>query len=509
MKKIYIYHSKLGLVWGIFIISLGLQISCTPENPIDRNVQVFLQIPLPNPAGVKNASSIAGVKSVMLTVTAGNEILVSKELTILGNTANGTVSIMPGENIKFTAEARDASNIIQWQGSTTVDIVDDFTANIQLTPILPTANILKALEKERSVNLSWNQNSDPDFASYKLYRSQSASTEGTLLHSTTVNTETEYTDNLALEGNTYFYTLVVTDTEGFSTLSTVNINPSYPPTAGVLQGVFNGSVYLNWTQNPDSDFAGYNLYRSQLENVLGTLIYTNPVVTNRVYEDSKVSEGNAYFYILEVIDNKGLNSKSDVVRINVPLIPPTPSVLYGEGGEDGYVYLGWTQNYDSDFARYELYRSTSKNVLGTRIHSTPNVNELSYTDESVIEGDSFYYKLKVFDTSGSGTESNEVPFVMYNYPPTLSYLTKTKVSSNLVSLNWTQNYDRDFHRYELYRSQSDSLSAKLIQSIYVKTITKFEDTKVSPNTTYFYRLVVFDINGLSTKGEFMYVRTPE
>lgn len=317
MKKISIYQSRLGLVWGIFITCLVLQISCTPENPNDRNVQVFLQIPLPNPDGLKNASSIAGVKSVMLTVTAGNEILTSKELTISGNTANGTVSIMPGENIKFTAEARDANNIIQWQGSTTVDIVDDFTANIQLTPILPTANILKALESDRSVILSWNQNSDPDFASYKLYRSQSGSTKGTLLDSIIVNTQTEFMDNLILEGSTYFYTLVVTDTEGFKTESKVSIRPNFPPTA---------------------------------------------------------------------------------------------SILYGS--EDGYVYLSWTRNYDSDFARYELYRSTSINVLGTKISSTSNVDELYFTDQSVIKGSTYYYRLKVIDTLGAETVSKEVRVVI-------------------------------------------------------------------------------------------------
>lgn len=414
MKKISIYQSKLGLVWGIFITCLGLQISCTLDNPNDRNVQVFLQIPLPNPDGLKNASSIAGVKSVMLTVTTGNEILTSKELTISGNTANGTVSIMPGENIKFTAEARDANNIIQWQGSTTVDIVDDFTANIQLTPILPTANILKALEKGKSVNLSWNQNSDPDFARYELYRSQSNSTLGTILHSTTLITETEFDDNLALEGSSYFYTLVVTDTEGFNTQSSVSIKPNYPPTAVVLYG-----------------------------------------------------------------------------------------------SEDGYIYLSWTRNYDSDFARYELYRSNSINVLGTKISSTSNVNELYFTDQSVVEGNTYYYRLVVFDTSGSGTGSKEVQVVMYNYPPTVSSLTAAKVSRTAVVLTWSQNYDLDFDRYELYRSQSDSLSATIIKSINVNTITNFDDTSVSPGSTYYYRLIVFDISGLSTKSTFVYVITPK
>jgi hypothetical protein len=97
--------------------------------------------------------------------------------------------------------------------------------------------------------------------------------------------------------------------------------------------------------------------------------------------------------------------------INIkPNYPPTASVLYGS--LDGYVYLSWTRNYDSDFARYELYRSTSIDILGTKIGSTPNVNELYFTDQSVIKGNTYYYRLKVFDTLGAETVSKEVRVVI-------------------------------------------------------------------------------------------------
>jgi len=232
MKKISIHQYKLGLVWGVFLIYIGLQISCTPENLNDRNVQVILQIPLPGNGGLKNATSITGVRSVMLTITTGNEILTSKEMTISGNTATGTVSILPGKNIKFTAEARDEKSIVQWQGSTTVDIDDDFTVDIKLTPIPPSAINLKAVQELKSINLSWTQNSDPDFARYDLYRSISQNLLGTSIITTNDITKKDYVDSKTSEGITYYYTLLSTDTEGFNTKSNVvDIRPNFPPTA--------------------------------------------------------------------------------------------------------------------------------------------------------------------------------------------------------------------------------------------------------------------------------------
>jgi fibronectin type 3 domain-containing protein len=386
---------------------------------MDRNVQVILQIPLPNPDGLKNVSSNAVVKRVTLKVTTGNEVLVTKELTISGNTASGTISIPPGKSRKFTAEAMDANNIIQWQGSKTIDIVDDFKVDLELTPILPSTSNLVAIEQGNSVSLSWTKNSDPDFDSYNLYRSPFDSDIGVRLFISTVNTETAYLDTTVKEGNLYFYTLVVFDSEDLKTESKVNIIPNFPPTASELQSdslIFNYNTKyyeakLLWTQNNDSDFASYELYRSTSNNVLGTLIYSTPDVTKRDYwDDSKLSEGDIYFYTLVVTDTKGLKTESIMVQIDVPITLPTPSIL--EGSWDGYMYLIWTKNYDFDFARYELYRSNSENLLGTLMYSTPDINNVVYVDSTVSQNGSYYYTLLVFDTSGNSSNSNVVLMVL-------------------------------------------------------------------------------------------------
>jgi len=506
MKKISIYQCKLGLVWGIFLTYSGLQMSCTPENPINRNVQMILQIPLPNPDGLKNASSITGVKSVMLTVTTENEILISKELAISGNTANGTVSILPGKNIKFTAEARDEKSIIQWQGSTTVDIDEDFTVDIKLTSIPPSANNLQALQKGKSVQLSWTRNSDPDFVRYDLYRSQSNGILGTILHSTTVVTETGFEDGSVSEGNTYFYTLMVTDTEEFNTKSNVVRSDllDIPPTASALQGGFDGLVRLNWTQNTDTDFAKYELYRSQTAGLPGAIIFSTTVITKKEFIDIFASKGNIYFYTLVVTDTKALTTKSNVVQIDIPLIPPTASVL--QGVFDGSVRLSWTQNTETDFAKYELYRSQSASLPGTIIFSTTVDTNKVFVDTKALEGNIYFYTLVVTDTKGLNAKSNVVQINIPIIPPTASVLQGGLDGS--VYLNWTQNTDSDFAKYELYRSQSASLPGSIIFSTTVVTNKAFIDNDVSEGNVYFYTLMVTDTKGLNSRSNLVQIDVP-
>lgn len=609
MKNLIVYLCRCWLVWSVYLAYFSLVISCNPENNFRQNIEIILQIHLPNQESLKSANSIAGIKSVTLTVTSeDNKILNEVELTISGDFATGIVKIEPGENIKFSAVAKDENNIKQWQGSTTVDIVNDFEVSIQLISIPPAVSNLQALFEEKSVTLSWSQNNDPDFARYNLYRSNSINKFDSILFTTTLITETVFKDSLVSEGRTYYYKLIVVDSEGFKTESEDNINiPNIHPTQSVLQvDSVSNMVMLSWTQNIDVDFARYDLYRSQSENLLGKVIHSTPVITETKFKDSSVSENTTYFYKLIVLDTEGFNTRSNIVKADIPQKQITASVL--KGSVDGSVYLNWNQNTDQNFVSYDLYRSQSEGILGTKITSIPNViilvykdinvkegniyfytlvttstngleaksnvvkadipnypptasklqldslsfnsktkyyeaklswtqnsdkdfakyelfrsnkentnrtklfsttnvNDLSFVDKLVIEGNTYYYRLEVFDTSGSGT-GHEIPIVVNNNPPTKSALWDSLVVRNKVILNWDQNYDHDFDRYELYRSLLDTILYTKIYNSPISTVMKFEDTKVSPQKSYRYKLIVFDVKGLSTQSNEVYVKTP-
>jgi hypothetical protein len=283
---------------------------------------------LPNQDGLKSAVSVAGVRSVILTVSSGAEILDEQELAISENTATGTVKIEPGNNIKFTAEATDENNIVQWQGSTTIDVDDDFTVDLELMPILPSAPELQGFLKESDLYLSWNQNADADFAGYVLYRSQSENSTGAKIYSSTDKTDTVFT-NIRLPMNvTFYYTLTVFDTEGFgaeSNVLTIEIpDPgvsSQPPRASILQGTRNGgSVDLSWTRNADADFSHYELYRSGSLKTWGTLIYTSTVVSNTKFTEYSLSENSTFYFRLIVFDTEGLYAESNLVMIYIPVL---------------------------------------------------------------------------------------------------------------------------------------------------------------------------------------------
>lgn len=499
MKTLNIHQFRLWLVWSVFLAYCGLQTACTPENNFDNNVELQLKIQLPNHNDLKSTSSTTSIKRVILTVSSAARGPEEFELNVSGNTATGTIKIEQGNNINFTAKAIDENSIVQWQGSTTVDIADNFTVDITLSPILPSTASLEAIKGEESVTLSWSQNSDPDFGRYELYKSESENSIGEIVHSTSVFTETEYTDSLVFEGHDYFYSLLVADTEGLTaTSNTKEISfPFVPPTESIVQAdSVRNTVLVSWTQNPDKDFARYVLYRSETDNIQGDSIFSTTNIAETEYLDSLVEEGNIYYYSLDVFDLVGLNTGSDQIQFEVPVVSPTASTLEGyyEGYDEyEYVNLDWSRNSDSDFDRYELYRSETENELGEKIHSSTFVYDTYFSDYPVTEGKIYYYTLVVYNSKEYSSKSNVVKIDVPGIPPYPSKLYGSLDGDAYIW--WDENYDSDFAKYELYRSEDENALGTVIHSSDNVAGIYFIDETVVDGKTYYYTLLVYDVNG--------------
>ena len=135
------------------------------------------------------------------------------------------------------------------------------------------------------------------------------------------------------------------------------------------------------------------------------MIYSTTVPTETSYEDYPLEEGKTYYYTLVVYNTYGSNANSNVVQVDIPNYYPTPSKL-DVVSVGGTVELSWTQNHDSDFNRYELYRSNSDNTLGKLMHSTSVVIETGYKDSNVEGSTTYYYTVVVYDNGGLSAKSN-------------------------------------------------------------------------------------------------------
>jgi len=192
----------------------------------------------------------------------------------------------------------------------------------------------------------------------------------------------------------------------------VLINISNPPKPVTVTAVTESSsrIRLTWSQAVDNDFAAYHLYRDTIQPVTNS---ADPIaiITNRSelsYSDTDLDDNTEYYYRLYVYDRAGLNAPSNttsaVTLVNQAPSPVTLAVRLEDDAGDIVVELSWTQNEDSDFESYRIYRTTSVSPdLGnaTLLEITNTQTITTFTDNATAG--TYYYGVVVYDIQGASS----------------------------------------------------------------------------------------------------------
>jgi hypothetical protein len=92
-------------------------------------------------------------------------------------------------------------------------------------------------------------------------------------------------------------------------------------------------------------------------------------------------------------------------------LPPTAVTLTTPGQDDvtgTSILLSWSENEDPDFSRYEIFQSTSPDVLGTSIANITDRETVSYRVTGLASDTSYYFTIRVIDDVGLFTDSSQV-----------------------------------------------------------------------------------------------------
>lgn len=135
-----------------------------------------------------------------------------------------------------------------------------------------------------------------------------------------------------------------------------------PPTAPVIETAEPSQqqdrVDIVWLKNPESDLAGYNLYRNR--NKINTAL-----LQDLAFSDTAVSSGD-YVYEVTAIDKAGNESDfSDSVKVRIDSEIPQTFLSYPSANAllSGQVNIRGTAFSDSDFKEYRLYVGPSNSQL--------------------------------------------------------------------------------------------------------------------------------------------------
>jgi chitodextrinase len=245
-------------------------------------------------------------------------------------------------------------------------------------------------------------------------------------------------------------------------------------------------INLSWTASTDNvGVTGYRVYRN------GVLRATLGNVTVHV-DNTGVSAATTYSYTVQAFDAAGnASAQSVAVIVTTPATPDTaapstPASLAATAASASRINLSWSASTDNvAVTNYRVFRN------GALLVSLGNVT--TYQDNALIAGTTYTYTVRALDAAGniSGhsaqASATTSPAADTTPPTTPTNVVASPVSPSRIDVSWSPSTDNDaVANYRVYRN--GVLAATL-------TSTTYQNTGLSPATTYSYRVEAIDETG--------------
>lgn len=194
-----------------------------------------------------------------------------------------------------------------------------------------------------------------------------------------------------------------------SATQVINVNGDagpQPPAAptGLTATAGDGQVSLSWTAPSDngSPITGYSIYRGTSSNGQGASPVGTTTATNTI--DTGLTAGTTYYYKVSATNAGGEGPSSGEANATVTGVPAAPTGLTATAGT-GEVGVSWTAPASNGhpITSYNVYRKAGAGSYGL----LTNLGATSFTDVTVSNGTTYFYKVSAVNSAGEGTQSAE------------------------------------------------------------------------------------------------------
>jgi fibronectin type 3 domain-containing protein len=329
------------------------------------------------------------------------------EIEVYGKLSDGSY--------KFRAIAHDRAGNVSDGSTVRIWILDN-------TPPAPPANVTATGAADK-ITLTWAANVETDLHSSDRYRIYRSTSSGTGYEYITYTSSTSYTDTNVQLGVDYYYVITARDKVGNE--SSYSLEVSASPLADVTAPQVTYITAAGYTLNNGSTIGGPSIelyFRATDNSPKGIANFLFEYSGDEGTSWTEIASGkpyssSSYYYRTEYWDTTGLISGNYILRFSaedyagnigyqertviLDVFASDPANLIAESGE-GTVTLTWDAVPDTDFSRYEVWRSESAEDGFSRIGSyITNKNTTTYTDNTGTIGTTYYYIVKHRDTRGN------------------------------------------------------------------------------------------------------------
>jgi len=226
------------------------------------------------------------------------------------------------------------------------------------------------------IQLSWTANTESDLLGYYIQKSLNhknpEDNRYININSTPIK-ETQYVESLSKNiKNKFVYRVVAIDTNFNRSKPSINslaqMPDVTPPLTPLIKNVYleDKNIRVDWLKNADTDLAGYNLFRSSLnDSILKEQVNVRLISKSfDTYLDRRTLQGKSYSYMIEAVDITGNISKiSSPFKIVVPSAAITDSISITKANYNAkkkQITVQWDEMKNHEMKGYVVYLKQGK-----------------------------------------------------------------------------------------------------------------------------------------------------
>ncbi len=209
-------------------------------------------------------------------------------------------------------------------------------------------------------------------------------------------------------------------------------------------------------------------------------------------------------------------------RLDSPVLlnivsPPPPVTLSAQAESTFEIVLSWTVSQSDDFSAYRLFRDDTAAVTENSmlLKTLTSSSARSYTDTTLDDNTTYYYRVYVCDNSGLWASSNVDSAATFenSAPEEVEFIALVESDSTVAGLSWSISAEDDFESYRIYRDTEAGVDSSdvLVAIVSDRGSSSYQShlpwAQPGVDSIYF-RLYVRDRHGLMTGSELRSVPAP-
>lgn len=266
------------------------------------------------------------------------------------------------------------------------------------------------------------------------------------------------------------------------------------PVSTAASSVSGTSFVSNW--NASAGASGYYLDVSTVSNFSTFLTgYNNLDVGNTTSRAISVSSAGISYYYRVRAYNPGGTSPNSLTQ-TVTATPPAPAASAATAINATSFQANWSAA--TGAAGYRIDVSTASDFSGLLAgYNDLNVNNVTnYSVTGLTAGNTYYYRVRAYNGTGSGANSNIITVV--TTPPAPVEQAATSVSNNSFAANWNSASGASGYKLDVSTVSNFASFVPGYNNLDVGNVITYTVSGLSAGTSYYYRVRAF--NGAGESG---------